>query len=112
MLSGLENLKKLQLDQLKVMRQQKIIADKQIEMAGYGRKIANKQGKLAKDLSRQAAFNEWNAIANERNAAANMVNAMISTTALNGFFKLSEEYFIAKSSEYRFPHLCQMLNNH
>ncbi|KAL7952772.1 hypothetical protein V8C34DRAFT_298612 [Trichoderma compactum] len=110
---GLEKLKKLQLDQLKVLRQQRILADKQIEMAGYGRKIANKQGKLAKDMNRQLATNERNAIANERNAAANMVNAMISTTALNGFLKLSEEYFIAKSNleEARYLNAKLMVKN-
>ncbi|RYP59351.1 hypothetical protein DL769_008570 [Monosporascus sp. CRB-8-3] len=95
---GLEKLKKLQLGQLKVLREQKILADKQSEMAISGRKIASRQGKLATDLSREAASNERNAIANERNAAANMANAMISATALNGFLGLSEEYFVAKSN--------------
>ena len=111
MLSGLEKLKKLQLGQLKVLKEQKRLADKQSEMAISGRKIASRQRKMATDLSRGAASNERNAIANEKNAAANMANASISAMALNGFLKLSEEYFVAKSSEYRFPRPYQMLSN-
>ncbi|KAK7418116.1 hypothetical protein QQX98_004091 [Neonectria punicea] len=91
---GLEKLKKLQLGQAKVLREQKRLADKQSDMAISGRKIASRQGKLATGLRREAASNERNAIANERNAAANMISA----TALNGFLRLSEEYFVAKSN--------------
>ncbi|UKZ74717.1 hypothetical protein TrVFT333_002387 [Trichoderma virens FT-333] len=105
MSEGLEKLKKLQLGQLKVAREQKRLADKQSEIAISGRKIARRQGKLATDLSREAASNQRNAIANERNAAANMANAIISATALNSFLKLSEEYFVAKSDLERAQHL-------
>ena len=109
MLSGLEELKKLQLSQVEVSREQKRIADKQSERAISGRKIASRQKKLATDLHREAASNKRNALANERNAAANMANAAISATALNGFLNLSREYFIAMSNKRRFPRLCQSM---
>ena len=82
------------------------LADKQTEMAVSGRKIAERQGKLAMALRRTAAANERNTTANERNAAANMVFATISASALNGFHRLSEEYFNAKKSERKssFPY--------
>ncbi|UKZ68391.1 uncharacterized protein TrAtP1_009430 [Trichoderma atroviride] len=102
---GLEKLKKLQLGQLKMLREQKRIADKQSEMTISGRKIANRQGKLATDLSREAASNQRNAIANERNAAENIANAIISATAMNGFLKLSEEFCAAKSDLEKARHL-------
>jgi len=55
---GLEMLKKIQLGQLKMWKEQKRLADKQTEIAATGRKLASRQGKLATGLSREAAANE------------------------------------------------------
>ncbi|KAF4957445.1 hypothetical protein FGADI_3081 [Fusarium gaditjirri] len=82
---GIDKLKQLQLDQTKVMREQKRLADAQSEMNKSGRIMATEQQRLA-------SANERNAAANEQNAAANMVNATTASNAMNAFMKLSQEY--------------------
>ncbi|KAF5658407.1 hypothetical protein FCIRC_12908 [Fusarium circinatum] len=82
---GIDKLKKLQLDQMKIMREQTRLADAQSEMNKSGRKMAAEQRRLA-------SANERNATANEKNAAANMTNATTASNAMNAFMRLSQEY--------------------
>ncbi|KAJ4075774.1 hypothetical protein NW761_013036 [Fusarium oxysporum] len=82
---GIEKLKQLQLDQMKIVRDQKRLADAQSEMNKSGRKMAAEQQRLA-------SANERNAISNQQNAAANMSNAAIASDAMNAFMRLSQEY--------------------
>ncbi|CVL02634.1 uncharacterized protein FMAN_00137 [Fusarium mangiferae] len=82
---GIEKLKQLQLDQMKIVREQGRLADAQSEMNKSGRKIAAEQQRLASAIER-------NATANEKNAAANMANATTASNAMNAFMRLSQEY--------------------
>ncbi|CVL03057.1 uncharacterized protein FPRN_00134 [Fusarium proliferatum] len=82
---GIEKLKQLQLDQMKIMREQRRLADAQSEINKSGRKMAAEQQRLA-------SANERNATANEQNAAANMANATTASNAMNAFMRLSQEY--------------------
>lgn len=85
LLLGIDKLKQLQLDQMKIVRDQRRLADAQSEMNESGRKMAAEQQRLA-------SANERNAITNQQNAAANMANAVIASDAMNAFMRLSEEY--------------------
>ncbi|KAM0552668.1 hypothetical protein ACHAPJ_007765 [Fusarium lateritium] len=89
---GLEKLKKLQLDQVRLVKEQNRLADAQSQMKEDGRKMTVEQRRLA-------SANTRNAAANEMNAAANMANATISAFALNAFDRLSQEYLTAISVE-------------
>ncbi|KAI7761831.1 hypothetical protein LZL87_004138 [Fusarium oxysporum] len=82
---GIDKLKQLQLDQTKIMKEQRRLADAQSEMNKSGRKMAAEQQRLA-------SANERNATANEQNAAANMTNATTASNAMNAFMRLSQEY--------------------
>ncbi|KAF5673262.1 hypothetical protein FDENT_10355 [Fusarium denticulatum] len=82
---GIDKLKQLQQDQMKIMREQRRLADAQSEMNKSGRKMAAEQQRLA-------SANERNTTANERNAAANMANATTASNAMNAFMRLSQEY--------------------
>ncbi|CCT61542.1 uncharacterized protein FFUJ_01979 [Fusarium fujikuroi IMI 58289] len=82
---GIEKLKQLQLDQMKIMREQRRLADAQSEINKSGRKMAAEQQRLA-------SANERNATANQQNAAANMANATTASNAMNAFMRLSQEY--------------------
>ncbi|EWY80685.1 hypothetical protein FOYG_16614 [Fusarium oxysporum NRRL 32931] len=87
-LEGIDKLKQLQLDQMKIVRDQRRLADAQSEMNESGRKMATEQQRLA-------SANERNAIANQQNAAANMASAVIASDAMNAFMRLSQEYLIS-----------------
>ncbi|KAF5706993.1 hypothetical protein FMUND_11323 [Fusarium mundagurra] len=82
---GIDKLKQLQLDQTKIMREQKRLADAQSGMNKSGQRMAAEQRRLA-------SANERNATANEQNAAANMANATTASNAMNAFMRLSQEY--------------------
>ncbi|KAG4295213.1 hypothetical protein FPRO06_01797 [Fusarium proliferatum] len=82
---GIDKLKQLQLDQMKIVREQRRLADAQSEINKSGRKLAAEQQRLA-------SANERNATANEQNAAANMANATTASNAMNAFMRLSQEY--------------------
>ncbi|CZR35726.1 uncharacterized protein FPRO_00151 [Fusarium proliferatum ET1] len=82
---GIDKLKQLQLDQIKIVREQRRLADAQSEINKSGRKMAAEQQRLA-------SANERNATANEQNAAANMANATTASNAMNAFMRLSQEY--------------------
>ncbi|KAF5700451.1 hypothetical protein FGLOB1_10777 [Fusarium globosum] len=82
---GIDKLKQLQLDQMKIMKEQRRLADAQSEINKSGRKMAAEQQRLA-------SANERNATANEQNAAVNMANATTASNAMNAFMRLSKEY--------------------
>ncbi|KAF5966098.1 hypothetical protein FBULB1_11844 [Fusarium bulbicola] len=82
---GIDMLKQLQLDQIKITREQTRLADAQSEINKSGRKMIAEQRRLA-------SANERNATANEQNAAANMANATTASNAMNAFMRLSQEY--------------------
>ncbi|KAF9771501.1 hypothetical protein IL306_010856 [Fusarium sp. DS 682] len=94
---GLEKLKRLQLDHIRMVKEQRRLADAQSQMNESGRKMATEQQRLASGLSREASANTRNAAANEINAAANLANVTISAVALNAFDRLSQEYLTAIS---------------
>ncbi|KAF4967997.1 hypothetical protein FSARC_4558 [Fusarium sarcochroum] len=98
---GLEKLKELQLDHIRMVKEQRRLADAQSQMNDSGRKMTLEQRRLASGLKREASANTRNAAANEMNAAVNMANATISAVALNAFDRLSQEYLTAISERER-----------
>ncbi|KAF5644914.1 hypothetical protein F52700_2395 [Fusarium sp. NRRL 52700] len=82
---GIDKLKQLQLDQMKIVREQRRLADAQSDMNKSGRKMAAEQQRLA-------SANKRNAAANEKHAAANMLNAKTASNATNAFMDLIQEY--------------------
>ncbi|KAF5976376.1 hypothetical protein FCOIX_7145 [Fusarium coicis] len=82
---GIDKLKRLQLEQMEIMKEQRRLAEAQSEMNKSGRKMAAEQQRLA-------SANERNATANEQNAAANRLNAATASDAMNAFMRLSQEY--------------------
>ncbi|SPJ71791.1 uncharacterized protein FTOL_01519 [Fusarium torulosum] len=103
---GLDKLKQLQLDHIKLTEEQSRLADAQSRIKESGRKMVIEQQGLASGLDTEASVDERNAAANELHAAANIANATISAVALNAFERLAQEHLAAKGGALRlYTHL-------